>query len=147
MLRAFLNRDAAPPLRLQRRRLAATPGAAAAVTHAWAATHDQALPSAAHWAALSEQGVQRSAAISGASRALQGAASSGGSSSGSDPFIAGLRRYLAAHKFGSATTADLWDALSDASGLPGSCVGYLSCEAPHVMIVQISLPRHDQAPS
>lgn len=53
-----------------------------------------------------------------ASRSLQGAApgSDSGSGSGNDPFIAGLRRYLAAHKFGSATTSDLWSALADASG-------------------------------
>lgn len=93
MLRAFLNRDVNPPLRLQRRRLAS-----------------------AQAAVLPEQAAAHPAAISSASRALQGAAT-GSVGSGSDPFIAGLQRYLAAHKFGSATTADLWAALTDASGV------------------------------
>ena len=48
---------------------------------------------------------------------LQGAAASIGNSSGDDSFITGLRQYLAAHKFGSAITADLWDALGQASGV------------------------------
>jgi aminopeptidase N len=34
---------------------------------------------------------------------------------GEDVFRAGIRRYIAAHKYSNTTTADLWDALSDAS--------------------------------
>src|SRR5882724_2195663 len=34
---------------------------------------------------------------------------------GEDVFCDGIRRYIAAHKYSNATTADLWNALSDAS--------------------------------
>jgi aminopeptidase N len=37
---------------------------------------------------------------------------------GEDVFRDGLRRYMAAHKFSNATTADLWNSLSEASGKP-----------------------------
>src|SRR5437016_3270327 len=35
---------------------------------------------------------------------------------GEDVFRDGVRRYIAAHKYSNSTTADLWNALSDASG-------------------------------
>src|SRR6266704_844138 len=37
---------------------------------------------------------------------------------GEDVFRDGIRRYIAAHKYSNSTTADLWNALSDASGKP-----------------------------
>ncbi len=37
---------------------------------------------------------------------------------GPDVFRDGIRRYMAAHKYGSTTTADLWAALGEASGKP-----------------------------
>jgi len=37
---------------------------------------------------------------------------------GEDGFREGIRRYMAAHMYSNTTTADLWNALSDASGKP-----------------------------
>ena len=37
---------------------------------------------------------------------------------GDDVFREGIRRYIAAHTYSNTTTADLWNALSDASGKP-----------------------------
>jgi aminopeptidase N len=37
---------------------------------------------------------------------------------GEDVFREGIRRYMAAHAYSNTTTADLWNALSDASGKP-----------------------------
>lgn len=37
---------------------------------------------------------------------------------GEDVFRDGIRKYMAAHKYSNATTADLWNALSEASGKP-----------------------------
>ncbi len=37
---------------------------------------------------------------------------------GEDVFREGIRKYMAAHKFSNATTADLWSALGEASGKP-----------------------------
>jgi len=37
---------------------------------------------------------------------------------GADVFRDGIRRYLAAHAYGNTETADLWDALGEASGIP-----------------------------
>jgi puromycin-sensitive aminopeptidase len=37
---------------------------------------------------------------------------------GAEPFRAGIRRYLEAHRFGNTETADLWDAIEEASGEP-----------------------------
>src|SRR5207253_7556024 len=37
---------------------------------------------------------------------------------GEEPFRDGIRRYMRAHKYSNSTTADLWNALSEASGKP-----------------------------
>jgi len=37
---------------------------------------------------------------------------------GAEPFKAGIRRYLAAHRFGNTETTDLWDAIEEASSEP-----------------------------
>src|SRR4029077_10930505 len=37
---------------------------------------------------------------------------------GEETFRDGIRRYIAAHKYSNTTTADLWNALSEASGKP-----------------------------
>ena len=36
---------------------------------------------------------------------------------GNDAFATGVRRYLQRHKYGNASTGDLWRALSEASGI------------------------------
>ena len=41
---------------------------------------------------------------------------------GEDAFRAGIRKYMAAHAYGSTTTADLWRALETASGKPVAAV-------------------------
>ncbi len=41
---------------------------------------------------------------------------------GPEPFRDGLRRYMAAHAMGNATTADLWRALEAASGRPAAAI-------------------------
>src|SRR5262249_15886199 len=41
---------------------------------------------------------------------------------GEDRFRDGIRRYMAAHAYGNATTADLWQALGDASGEPVAAI-------------------------
>src|SRR5947199_10351673 len=37
---------------------------------------------------------------------------------GEEAFRDGIRRYIEAHKYSNSTTADLWNALSEASGKP-----------------------------
>jgi len=54
---------------------------------------------------------------------------------GEDAFRAGLRRYLADHSHGSATTADLWRALENASGKPVGAVGATFVDQPGFPLV------------
>jgi puromycin-sensitive aminopeptidase len=37
---------------------------------------------------------------------------------GEEPFRAGIRKYIAAHRYGNTETTDLWDAIEDATGEP-----------------------------
>jgi aminopeptidase N len=54
---------------------------------------------------------------------------------GEDAFRAGLRRYVAAHAYGNATTADLWAALEAASGKPVAAIAAPFIEQPGVPLV------------
>src|SRR5436190_11567544 len=56
---------------------------------------------------------------------------------GEDVFRDGIRRYIAAHKYSNTTTADLWDALSDA---PNKSVGEIAAgwtEQPGFPVVKV----------
>src|SRR5438105_992753 len=52
-----------------------------------------------------------------------------------DVFRDGVRRYIAAHKYSNSTTADLWNALSEASGKPVSEIAAAWTEQPGFPII------------
>jgi aminopeptidase N len=54
---------------------------------------------------------------------------------GADKFRDGIRRYMAAHAYGNATTADLWRALSRASGRQVAAIAATYTEQPGVPLV------------
>jgi len=54
---------------------------------------------------------------------------------GEAAFRDGIRRYIAAHKYSNSTTADLWKALSDASGKPVAQIAAAWTEQPGFPIV------------
>jgi aminopeptidase N len=54
---------------------------------------------------------------------------------GEDAFRDGIRRYITAHKYSNSTTADLWKALSDASGKPVAQIAAVWTEQPGFPIV------------
>jgi len=54
---------------------------------------------------------------------------------GENAFREGLRRYMAAHAFGNATTADLWQALQDATGKPVAAIAASFTEQDGVPLV------------
>jgi aminopeptidase N len=54
---------------------------------------------------------------------------------GENAFRDGLRRYMAAHAFGNATTADLWRALQDATGKPVASIAASFTEQDGVPLV------------
>lgn len=56
---------------------------------------------------------------------------------GEDVFRDGIRRYMAAHKYSNSTTADLWNALSDASGKPVGEIAAAWTEQPGFPIVRV----------
>jgi len=56
---------------------------------------------------------------------------------GEDVFREGIRRYIAAHKYSNSTTADLWNALSDASGKPVGEIAAGWTEQPGFPVVKI----------
>src|SRR5947208_17093821 len=49
---------------------------------------------------------------------------------GEAAFRDGIRRYIAAHKYSNSTTADLWNALSEASGKPVGEIAAAGTEQP-----------------
>ena len=57
---------------------------------------------------------------------------------GDDVFRDGLRKYMAAHKFSNATTADLWNALADASGKPVAEIAAAWTQQPGFPIVKVA---------
>ncbi|HEU0274808.1 MAG TPA: M1 family metallopeptidase [Candidatus Udaeobacter sp.] len=56
---------------------------------------------------------------------------------GEDVFREGIRRYMAAHAYSNATTADLWNALSKASGKPVGEVAAGWTEQPGFPVVRV----------
>src|SRR6202022_1640592 len=55
---------------------------------------------------------------------------------GEDVFRDGIRRYMAEHKYSNSTTADLWYALSEASGKPVDEIAAAWTEHPGFPIVK-----------
>jgi aminopeptidase N len=56
---------------------------------------------------------------------------------GDDAFREGIRRYIAVHKYSNATTADLWNALSEASGTPVGEIAAGWTEQPGFPVVKV----------
>src|SRR5712691_6902015 len=56
---------------------------------------------------------------------------------GENVFRDGIRRYIAAHKYSNSTTADLWNALSDASGKPVGEIAAAWTEQPGFPVVMV----------
>src|SRR3989442_5575315 len=56
---------------------------------------------------------------------------------GEDVFRDGIRRYIAAHKYSNSTTADLWSALSQASGKPVNEIAAAWTEQPGFPVVKV----------
>ncbi len=56
---------------------------------------------------------------------------------GEDVFRDGIRRYVAAHKYSNSTTADLWSALSEASGKPVGEIAAGWTEQPGFPVVKV----------
>ena len=56
---------------------------------------------------------------------------------GEDVFRDGIRRYIAAHKYSNSTTADLWNALSEASGKPIGEIAAGWTEQPGFPVVKV----------
>ncbi|MGI8820725.1 MAG: M1 family metallopeptidase [Chthoniobacterales bacterium] len=57
---------------------------------------------------------------------------------GPDVFRDGIRRYVAAHKYSNATTADLWNALGEASGKPVAEIAANWTEQPGFPLVHVA---------
>lgn len=57
---------------------------------------------------------------------------------GEDVFRDGMRRYMKAHAYSSSTTADLWSALTAASGKPVASVAAGFTEQPGIPLIQAS---------
>jgi len=56
---------------------------------------------------------------------------------GEEPFRDGIRRYMQAHKYSNSTTADLWNALSEASDKPVSEIAAGWTEQPGFPVVNV----------
>src|SRR5437870_147643 len=56
---------------------------------------------------------------------------------GEDVFRDGIRRYIAAHKYSNSTTADLWNALSEASQKPVAEIAACWTEQPGFPVVKV----------
>jgi aminopeptidase N len=56
---------------------------------------------------------------------------------GEDKFRAGIRSYIAAHQYGSTTTADLWEALQQASGVDVGAIAASWTEQPGLPLVTV----------
>jgi aminopeptidase N len=56
---------------------------------------------------------------------------------GKDVFRDGIRKYIAAHKYSNTTTADLWQALTDASGKPVGEIAPGWTEQPGFPVVEV----------
>jgi len=62
---------------------------------------------------------------------------------GEDVFRDGIRRYMAAHKYSNSTTADLWNALSEASGKPVGAIATGWTEQPGFPVVRVKRDGED----
>jgi aminopeptidase N len=62
---------------------------------------------------------------------------------GEDAFRDGIRRYMAAHKYSNSTTADLWNALSEASGKPVGEIAAAWTEQPGFPVVKVKRDGED----
>src|SRR2546423_3349420 len=56
---------------------------------------------------------------------------------GENAFRDGIRRYMASHKYSNSTTADLWNALSQASGKPVGAIAAAWTEQPGFPVVKV----------
>src|SRR5205807_8710909 len=56
---------------------------------------------------------------------------------GENVFRDGIRRYIAAHKYSNSTTADLWNALGEASGKPVGEIAAAWTEQPGFPVVKV----------
>jgi aminopeptidase N len=56
---------------------------------------------------------------------------------GEESFRDGIRRYIEAHKYSNSTTADLWNALSEASGKPVADIAAAWTEQPGFPVVNV----------
>jgi len=57
---------------------------------------------------------------------------------GEDAFREGMRRYMKAHAYSSATTADLWEALQAASGKPVAQIAAGFTEQPGIPLIRVA---------
>jgi aminopeptidase N len=57
---------------------------------------------------------------------------------GENVFRDGIRKYMAAHKFSNSTTADLWNALSEASGKPVGEIAAAWTQQPGFPVVKVT---------
>ena len=57
---------------------------------------------------------------------------------GENVFRDGIRKYMAAHKFSNSTTADLWNALSEASGQPVGEIAAAWTQQPGFPVVKVT---------
>ena len=62
---------------------------------------------------------------------------------GENAFRDGIRRYMAAHKYSNSTTADLWNALSEASGKPVGEIAAGWTEQPGFPVIKVKRDGED----
>ncbi|MEP6603849.1 MAG: M1 family metallopeptidase [Spartobacteria bacterium] len=56
---------------------------------------------------------------------------------GEEPFRAGIRNYMSAHKYSNSTTVDLWNSLGESSGKPVSGIAAAWTEQPGFPVVKV----------
>lgn len=61
---------------------------------------------------------------------------------GEDAFRDGMRRYMSAHKYSNATTADLWAQLDAASGKPVTQIAARFTEQPGIPLIDVAVACH-----
>ncbi|MBV9008254.1 MAG: M1 family metallopeptidase [Verrucomicrobia bacterium] len=64
---------------------------------------------------------------------------------GEDVFRDGIRGYMQAHQYSNATTADLWNALNEASGKPVDAIAASWTEQPGFPVITVKREEDDQA--
>src|SRR6266536_3581670 len=63
---------------------------------------------------------------------------------GEDVFREGIRQYIARHKYSSSTTADLWNALSEASKKPVGKIAAVWTQQPGFPVVKVKREKDDK---